>query len=118
MENDDFCVALYGKHASIDPHVEAYTPDGEVAGQGYAAGGQQLRGIVVGVTGSTAWMTWTEPVRWENATIHATHAMIYNRTKNNLALAVLSLGGEVVSTNGPWLLEFPAPGATAVIRWS
>lgn len=115
MEADDFCIALYGKGAEIGPDTEAYTAHGEVQGPGYVPGGQCLEGIEIGVTASTAWMTWREPVRWENSTIRATHALVYNRSKQDLAIAVLSFGGEVVSTNGPWVLEMPATGGVVRI---
>lgn len=115
MEADDLYVALYDKSADIGPNTDTYVAHGEVAGAGYVHGGQMLSGVEIGTTASTAWMTWREPVRWENATIRAAYALIYNRSKQNMALAVLSFGGEVVSTNGPWVLEFPATGGTVRI---
>lgn len=118
MEHDDIWLALYGKDAEIGPSTSAYTPKGEVSGLGYSAGGCALEGIAFGVTGGTAWIDWTHDPRWEVATVRASAAMIYNRTKGNLALAVLTFGGEIASTNGPWWMELPPPGATAIIRWS
>lgn len=118
MEHDDIWIALYGADAEINPNTSTYTPKGEVSGVGYRPGGMRMDGINFGTTGSTAWIDWTVDPRWENATIKAHAAMIYNRTRDNLAIAVLKFAGEVASTNGPWWMELPAPGATATIRWA
>lgn len=117
MEHDDFWVALYGRDADIGPSTTHYTTKGEVRGLGYDAGGCALQDITFGITGQCAWVNWERDPRWEVASIRASSAMIYNRTKDNLAIAVFALSGEIVSTNGPWWMELPPPGETAVIRW-
>lgn len=117
MAEDDIWIALYGKDANLSPDTACYTPDGEVEGMGYERCGQRLTGIAFGIDGSRAWMDWDDP-RWQMSTIKAAYAMIYNRSKNDLALCVLSFGGVISSTNGPWSLELPPPGDTAIIRWA
>lgn len=116
MEDDEFYMSLYGEGADINPHTESYTSDGEVSGPGYTAGGIRLEGIKFGVTGSRAWIDWDDP-KWDVATIDASAAMIYNRTKNNLAICVLVFE-RTRSSNAPWWLELPPPGETAVFRWA
>lgn len=118
MADDDIWIALYTKEANINPNTATYTPDGEVVGMGYEAGGKRLNGMSFGITGSRAWIDWSEDPRWEMSTIKAASAMIYNRSKNDLALCVLVFDGVISSTNGPWWLELPPPGETAVIRWA
>lgn len=117
MERDEFYLALYTKEANLNPHTATYTPDGEVIGSGYFRGGIRLSKPTFGVTGSRAWMDFDDP-RLENATIKAWGGMIYNRTRNNLAIAVLEFDDVIASTNAPWWLELPPPGETAIIRWA
>ena len=50
--------------------------------------------------------------------IKAAAAMIYNRSKNDLALCILVFDGVITSTNAPWWLELAPPGDTATIRWA
>lgn len=118
MKGDTFKIALYGASAILSEFTESYTPAGEVAGQGYKAGGMILRGIQIGVDGRTACMTFDTPI-WQNATINARGAMIYNASLNNIAVVVADFGKDVISTNGNWKLPMPALGAdTAVVRLS
>lgn len=116
MEHDDFWIALYGKNANLNPHVAAYTPEGEVVGLGYTRGGMKLEGISFGVTGSRAWMDWSVDPRIEVASISASGALVYNRSKNDLAMVVLAFEEDIISRNGPWWLEFAPAGETATIR--
>lgn len=118
MEHDDIWIALYTKNANLNAHTAQYTPDGEVVGQGYERGGKRLEGMSFGTTGLRAWIDWSVDPRWEAATISAAAALIYNRSRNNLALAVLVLEDVISSKNGPWWLEFAPPGDTATIRWA
>lgn len=117
MAQDDIWIALYGKDANLNPELSAYTPEGEVEGMGYERGGTRVNGVAFGVSGSRAWMDFDDP-RWGVCTIKASAALVYNRSKNDLALCVLSFGSAISSTNGPWWLELPPPGDTAVIRWA
>jgi hypothetical protein len=118
MQHDDIWIALYGKHAALSSNTTHYTPEGEVVGMGYERGGKRLNGINFGVSGSRAWIDWSEDPRWEVASISAAGAMIYNRSKNDLALCVLAFEDVITSKNGPWWLELPPPGETAVVRWA
>lgn len=118
MEHDDIWIALYTPNANINPHTAVYTPDGEVTGMGYERGGARMEGIAFGVTGSRAWIDWSVDPKWEVASISADSAMIYNKTRNNLALCVLAFGELITSKNGPWWLELSPPGDTATIRWA
>ena len=118
IKGDDLWVALYDASATLSPLTDAYTPAGEVKGQGYKAGGQPLKGYKSGIDGITACITWDSMV-WPNATINARGAMIYNRSRQNAAVTVVDFGQDVISTNGNWKLPMPALGATtAVIRMS
>lgn len=105
---DTFKLALYTKRASISPSTPAYTPDGEVVGQGYSQGGFVLSGFRSGMAGSNAFVTF-DNLRIDRATFTAHGAMIYNASKNNAALCTLNFGGERPVFDGAFELSFPNP---------
>lgn len=112
---DTYKLALYNSaSATLDKTTTAYTATGEVSGAGYIAGGATLANRVVGASGDTAYLSFDD-VAWPSATITADSALIYNASKSNKAIAVLSFTS-ATSTNGTWTLDFPAVGATALLR--
>lgn len=114
FSSDTIKIALYtAASASLGKSTTAYTTTGEITGTGYTAGGQTLSGFTVGLSGDTAYLTWTNP-SWTSATITADTALIYDSSNSNHAIAVLTFGS-TTSTNGTWTLQFPAAGASAVI---
>lgn len=115
--DDEYRIALYGETAALSPATVAYTPQGEVSGQGYKAGGQPMKGRVSGVHAGVGWVSWKDSPRWNDATIKAHGALLYNASKGNRAMAVYSFGECVTSTNGPFVVPLPAPSAdTALLR--
>jgi hypothetical protein len=112
---DVYKVALYLQaNATLDKTTTAYTATGEVSGAGYSAGGTTLAGFSVGLTSDTAHLSFTDP-SWANATITADAALIYNSTRSNKALCVLTFSS-TASTNGSWTLDLPSAGASALLR--
>lgn len=109
---DVFRIALYTVDAGLSPDTPAYTTQGEVIGApGYTAGGQVLQGADVALIGTTAALTWTDPV-WPNSTITARSALIYDASRNNMAVVVLDMGPSPTgnqqgysSTNGNFLVK-------------
>lgn len=115
VAGDVYKVALYNSaSATLDKTTTAYTATGEITGAGYTAGGATLANRVVGAAGDTAYLSFDDPV-WTSATITADSALIYNASKSNKAIAVLSFTS-ATSTNGTWTLDLPAAGASAVLR--
>jgi hypothetical protein len=113
--SDTYMIALYtAAAASLDATTTAYTGAGEITGAGYTAGGIVLSGFTVGLSGNTAYLTWTTNPSWTSATITADTALIYDLSKSNAAVAVLSFTS-TSSTNGTWTLVLPAAGATSTI---
>lgn len=109
-------IALYTSLANLGPSTTVYTASGEVVGTSYIAGGTELRNPVVGLSDSTAWLTF-DPAYWENSTITARGALIYDSSKANVAIAVLDFGADRSTVNQTFKVTFPAPSATtAVIR--
>jgi len=105
---DEYRLALYAPNAALGEGTPAYTPDGEVKGSGYEAGGALLDEHEIGMTDSGDAFLRFGNVSWPIATLRARGALVYNATKpDKPALAVLDFGETVSSTNGPFLVELP-----------
>jgi len=114
---DTYKIALYTKAAATDKNasLKTYNTTGELpTAGGYTRGGRVLSGFVVGVSGRIAYIDWADAV-WANATFSADAGIIYNATRANAAMAVFDLHEMVTSQNGPFTIEFPAPGYASVI---
>lgn len=90
----------------------------EASGTNYTAGGQVLDGATITLSGSTAYVDFTDEV-FTNLTISADGAIIYNASQSNKAIAVFDFGGTVTATSGDFTVVFPtADASNAVIRIS
>ena len=115
LTGNTFKIALYSSTASINSSTTVYTSVGEVVGSGYVAGGKTLTGQSITLSGTTAFVTFSN-ISWASSTITATGALIYNSTNANKAVAVLDFGGPFSSTNNTFTVTFPpATVTTAVI---
>jgi hypothetical protein len=114
---DTFKIALYTSAASLDSTTTVYTTTGEVPdGGGYLAGGIALTGVTVSLTGTTAYVDFSDP-SWGIATFTARGALIYNYSKANRAVAVLDFGSDKVSVNQTFAIRMPLNDASnAIIR--
>lgn len=112
---DTFKIALYTSSAALDATTTAYSATNESSGTGYDAGGKTLAGLSIGLSGSTAYMTFSDPV-WLDSTITARGCLIYNSSKSNKAVAVFDFGSDIISVNGTFTVDFPASGASSLIR--
>jgi hypothetical protein len=116
MDTDTFKIALYTSAASLDASTTVYTTSNEVTGTGYTAGGNTLTGATVSLTGTTAFVDFSD-TSWSTATITARGALIYNSSKSDKAVAVLDFGSDKTSTGGTFTIQFPVNDATnAIIR--
>ena len=109
-------IALYTNVATLDATTTVYATTNEVVGTGYTAGGLTLAGYTSGLSGSTAYITWTTNPSWTSATITARGCMIYDSTTANKTVAVYDFGADVSSTSGTFTITLPAAGVTAVVR--
>ena len=112
---DTYKIALYTSTATLDASTAAYSSTNEVVGTGYTAGGATLSGFTTGLSGSTAYLTFTNPT-WTTSTITARGCLIYNSSKSNKSVAVYDFGSDITSTAGTFTVNFPAAGATGLIR--
>ena len=116
MDTDVFKIALYTSAANLDASTTVYTTSNEVTGTGYTAGGNTLTGATVTLTGTTAFVDFSD-TSWSTATITARGALIYNSSKSNKAAIVLDFGSDKTSTGGTFTIQFPVNDATnAIIR--
>ena len=114
---DGYMVALYKATATMDKTTTVYSATGEVtndAGSAYVAGGAALAGFTVGIDGDTAYMTFTNPT-WPSSSLSGVvAALIYNSSRSNKAIAVLTFPSTATS-NQTFILVLPTtPGARTI----
>ena len=117
LDTDTLKIALYTAAADLGPSTTVYTVTGEVSGLGYTAGGIPLTGVQVLLSGTTAYVTFDNPV-WANASFTCRGALIYNSTEANRAIAVLDFGADKTA-NGTFTIQLPAAtAASALLRFA
>lgn len=115
LDTDVLKIALYTSAATLGASTTAYTTSDEVPnGNGYTTGGNTLAGATVSLSGTTAYVDFTDTT-WAASTITARGALIYNSSKSNKAIAVLDFGGDKTSTNGNFTIQFPTNDASSAI---
>ena len=85
-----------------------------MVGDGYTAGGNTLAGATVSLSGTTAFVDFSDTT-WNTATITARGALIYNSSKSNKAIAVLDFGSDKTTTAGDFTVQFPTNDASSAI---
>lgn len=106
---DTYKMALYTSVATLGASTTAYSATNEVVGTGYTIGGTTLSGFNVTTSGTTAILDFNDPF-WENATITARGALVYNASKSNKAVAIYDFGSDIASTNGDFTVSINALG--------
>jgi hypothetical protein len=114
LDTDTIKLALYTSAATLSAATTAYSTSDEVVGTGYTAGGNTLTGATVSLTGTTAFVDFSDTT-WTTATITARGALIYNSSKSNKAIAVLDFGADKTSTAGDFTVQFPTNDASSAI---
>jgi hypothetical protein len=117
---DDYRMALYRGDAELSPRETArYTPDGEVVGPGYEAGGMSLGQTIIAVENGVATMGWETP-SWPNASFEADGCLIYNASMPEMpAVCVVAFGQTHRSSNGPFTPQIPGQADLhALITWT
>ena len=119
LDTDTIKMALYTANANLSQATTAYnvsTP-GQVSGVGYISGGVVLTNVQVLLSGTTAYVTFDNPV-WPNASFTCRGALIYNETAGNRAIAVLDFGSDKTAS-GSFTIQLPAATATtALLRFA
>lgn len=116
---DTIKMALYTASANLSQATTAYnvsTP-GQVSGVGYISGGVVLTNVQVLLSGTTAYVTFDNPV-WPIASFTCRGALIYNASKADRAIAVLDFGSDKTAS-GSFTVQLPAATATtALLRFA
>jgi len=115
FSTDTFYMALYTANADIGAATTAYTATGEISGTGYTATGQVMTGISVSVTGTTAFINFSNVV-WTTGAFTARGALIYNLTKSNKSVAVLDFGADKTTTSSFTVVMPSNSSTTSLIR--
>jgi hypothetical protein len=86
-------------------------------GAGYTVGGEILTGVQVLLSGTTAYVTFNNPV-WTGASFTCRGGLIYNTSKANRAIAVIDFGADKTAS-GTFTITLPQPTATtALLRFA
>jgi hypothetical protein len=113
LDTDTLKLALYTAAADLSQATTVYTSTGEVVGAGYTAGGEVITGAQVLLSGTTAYLTFNNPV-WSGASFVCRGGLIYNASKANRAIAVLDFGADKTA-NGTFPIQLPAATAAAAL---
>jgi hypothetical protein len=117
LDTDTLKLALYTASADLSQATTVYTQTGEVVGTGYLAGGIPLTGVQVLLSGTTAYVTFNNPV-FANASFTCRGGLIYNSSEANRAIAVLDFGADKTAS-GTFTIQMPAASATtALLRFA
>ena len=122
LDTDTLKIALIKKspsgtyNASTANYSTVTGNSDEATGTNYTTGGNTLAGATIALSGSTATVDFNDTT-WSSATISADGCIIYNTSQGNKAIAVIDFGGTKTSTNGDYVVQFPAADASnAIIR--
>jgi len=113
---DKFKLALYVSSATIGAATTSYTASGEVSSSGtnYTSGGKALVNSGTSVVSTTAFTDFAD-LSFQNVTLTARGALIYNTSFSNSAVAVLNFTTDKTATAGTFTIQFPAFTSTAAI---
>jgi hypothetical protein len=103
---DTLKLALYYSTADLSEDTTVYTATGEVSGTGYSAGGVILTGVSINKLNDVVYVNFNNAV-WNPASFTAAGGLIYNVSKSNKSIAVLSFGNDKVATNS-FTVQMPA----------
>lgn len=95
---DTIKLALYYSTADLSENTTAYSATNEVVGTGYSAGGKVLTGATINTSNNVVYVNFNNAV-WTPASFTAAGGLIYNASKSNKSIAVLSFGADKTATN-------------------
>lgn len=95
---DTIKIALYTSSASLGADTTVYSTTNEITGTGYVAGGKTMTGVTIANLNDIVYINFANVV-WTPAAFTAAGALIYNSSKANRSVAVLSFGGDKTAAN-------------------
>jgi hypothetical protein len=111
LNSDAFYLALYTQDADLSVATTVYTPVGEIVSPGYTPGGILLTNLGVHIGGTNAYSSWND-VTWPNLNCYVAGGLVYNASKGNRAVDVLSFGMSYEVFNRPFTVKFPPNTST------
>ena len=114
---DTLKLALYYSTADLSESTTVYTTSGEVVGGGYVAGGVVLTGVTINTADSVVYVDFNNAV-WNPASFTTAGGLIYNASKSNKSIAVLSFGADKTATN-TFTVQMPTnSSSSALLRFT
>jgi hypothetical protein len=95
---DTLKLALYTSTASINADTTVYTTVDETSGTGYTAGGKVVTGATIANSNGVVYVNFDDVI-WTPASLTAAGALLYNASKGNKSIAVLSFGASKTAVN-------------------
>ena len=95
---DTIKLALYTSSSSINADTTVYTTSNEITGTGYTAGGKVVTGATIANSNGVVYVNFDNVV-WTPAAFTTAGALLYNASKGNKSVAVLSFGGDKTASN-------------------
>jgi hypothetical protein len=114
---DTIKMALYTSSSNINEDTTVYTTTAEVTGGGYSAGGATMTGAAINTSNGIVYVTFNNVV-WTPATFTAAGALIYNASKGNKSIAVLSFGADKTGSGSFTVQMPPNTSNSALLRFT
>ena len=114
---DTIKLALYTSNASLDENTTVYSATDEVSGGGYSAGGVVLTGVTINTADKIVYVDFNDAV-WNPASFTAAGGLIYNASKSDKSIAVLSFGADKIATNTFTVQMPPNTSSSALLRFT
>lgn len=114
---DTIKLALYTSSATLDENTTVYSVTNQVVGTGYSAGGVVLTGVTINTANNVVYVDFNDAV-WNPASFTAAGGLIYNASKSNKSIAVLSFGADKIATN-TFTVQMPTNSSdSALLRFT
>ncbi len=114
---DTIKLALYTSSATLDENTTVYSVTNQVVGTGYSAGGVVLTGVTINTANNVVYVDFNDAV-WNPASFTAAGGLIYNASKSNKSIAVLSFGADKIATN-TFTVQMPTnSSSSALLRFN
>ena len=114
---DTLKIALYKDSADLGADTTIYSVVNEITGTGYVAGGKTLTNVTINKSDNIVYVDFDD-VTWNPATFTAAGALIYNSSKANRSIAVLSFGSNKTAAS-TFTIQMPTNTAnSAILRFN
>ena len=117
LQTDTLKLALYTSLVTLNEDTTAYSVTHEVVGSGYSAGGVVLTGVTINNSNGIVYVNFNNAA-WNPASFTSAGGLIYNFSKANRSIAVISFGNDKTATN-TFTVQMPANTvSSALLRFN